>query len=73
MGTSFNYRGYTIIHARHPTALNPARATWDIYDSDKRRKANIASVELAKKYIDTMIKYSYWMQGGSEKIGGEIK
>lgn len=51
MGTSFNYRGYTIIHARHPTALNPARATWDIYDSDKRRKANIASVELAKSTL----------------------
>ncbi len=67
------HRGYAIVQAHHPTRINPDRLTWDIYDGDKRRKANIASVELAKKYIDTMIKYSYWRQGGSEKIGGEIK
>ena len=59
MGTSFNYRGYTIIHARHPTALNPARATWDIMDDDKLLKTNIVSAETAKHVVDIMIQYYY--------------
>jgi len=59
MGTTFNYRGYTIIHVRHPTALNPARETWDIVDGDKLLKTNIASAETAKHVVDIMIQYYY--------------
>lgn len=58
------HKGYAIVQAHHPTQSSPDRLAWDIYDGDKCRKANIASVELAKKYIDTMIKYSYWMPKG---------
>ena len=67
MGTSFNYRGFTIIRARHPTALNPARETWDIMDDDKLLKTNIASAETAKHVVDIMIQYYYLHDKRREK------
>lgn len=54
------YRGYSIVKAKHPTTFNPARETYDIMDGDKLRKANISTIETAKKVIDTMCKYGYW-------------
>ena len=54
------YKGYIIRQAQHPTPINPQRMAWDIYDGTKVRKANISSLDLAKKVIDTMIKYGYW-------------
>lgn len=58
------HKGYTIRYAAHPTPLNPGRMAYDIYDGEKCRKANIG---LAKKYIDVMIRYGYWMS--TAKIG----
>lgn len=60
MAGEIRYKGYTIQYAAHPTPLNPGRMAYDIYDGDKCRKANISGVELAKKYIDVMIRYGYW-------------
>ena len=60
MADEIRYKGYTIQYAAHPTPLNPGRMAYDIYDGDKCRKANISGVELAKKYIDVMIRYGYW-------------
>lgn len=54
------HRGYEIVKALHPTTFNPKRETYDIKDGAKVRKANISTIETAKKVIDTMIKYSYW-------------
>lgn len=67
MGTSFNYRGYTIIRARHPTALNPARETWDIMYDENLLKTNIASAETAKHFVDIMIQYYYLHDKRREK------
>lgn len=61
------YRGYDIVKAPHPTTFNPKRETYDIMDGDKVRKANISTIETAKKVIDTMIKYGYY----HEKEDGE--
>ena len=55
------YRGYGIVKAPHPTTFNPNRETYDIMDGANIRKANISTIETAKKVIDTMIKYSYWV------------
>lgn len=62
------YRGYRIRRAHHPTPINPNRMTWDIYSGDKLRKSNIGSVDVAKHYIDVMLKYGYWQEG---KANGE--
>ncbi len=59
------YRGYDIVKAPHPTTFNPKRETYDIMDGDKVRKANISTIETAKKVIDTMIKYFYWIDRSS--------
>lgn len=60
MSESVKHRGYTIRRAHHPTAINPQRMTWDILDGERVRKSNIGSMEVAKHYIDVMIKYHYW-------------
>lgn len=62
------YKGYVILQAPHPTALNPTRRAWDIMDGEKVRKANISTVETAKHVIDTMLKYGYW----GVKTGKEV-
>lgn len=62
MGEGVKYRGYAIIRTRHPTPINPQRMTWDIVDGDRVRKSNIGSMEIAKHYIDVMIKYGYWKE-----------
>lgn len=67
MADEIKHKGYTIRYAARPTPLNPGRMAYDIYDGEKCRKANIGSVELAKKYIDVMIRYGYWMS--TAKIG----
>lgn len=59
---SYKYRGYIIKQEKHPTPLNPHRMTWDIFDGDKCRKSNIGSIEVAKHYIDVMLKYYYWRE-----------
>lgn len=60
MKPDYTYRGYGIIRALHPSATQPDRMAWDIVDGDRLRKANIATIETAKRVIDTMIKYGYW-------------
>lgn len=62
MGEGVKYRGYAIVRAHHPTPINPQRMTWDIVDGDRVRKSNIGSMEIAKHYIDVMIKYGYWKE-----------
>lgn len=54
------YRGYDIVKASHPTPFDKNRETYDIMDGDRVRKANLATIELSKRVIDTMIKYSMW-------------
>lgn len=54
------HRGYSIVKALHPTTFNKNREAYDIKDGDEVRKANISTIETAKKVIDTMIKYHYW-------------
>lgn len=60
MADELQYKGYTLRLEAHPTPMNHSRMAYDIYDGDKCRKANISGVELAKKYIDVMIRYGYW-------------
>ena len=55
------YRGYEIKKVKHPSHINPNREVYDIMDGDRVRKANISTIETAKKVIDTMIKYSLWI------------
>ena len=55
------HRGYEIVKVPHPSTFNPKRETYDIMDGDTLRKANISTIETAKKVIDTMIKYGYWL------------
>lgn len=59
---SYKYRGYVIKQVKHPTNFNPNRMTWDIYDGEKCRKSNIGSLDVARHYIDVMIKYGYWTE-----------
>lgn len=54
------YRGYEIAKVKHPTPFNPEREAYDIFDGEKVRKANISTIETAKKVVDTMIKWGYW-------------
>ena len=57
------YKGYFIIKTKHPTPFNPDREAYDIIDvmdNRKVRKKNISTLEVAKKFIDTMIKYGMW-------------
>lgn len=59
------YRGYEIVKAPHPTTFNKNRETYDIVDGLKVRKANISTIETAKKVIDVYIKYGY-LEGKEE-------
>lgn len=61
---NYTYRGYEIISAKHPTPFDPQRTTWDVVDGDRVRRGNIASIETAKRLIDTMVKYGYWPERG---------
>ena len=54
------HRGYEIVKVKHPTPFNPNREAYDIMDGYAVRKANISTIETAKKLIDTMVKYHYW-------------
>lgn len=54
------YRGYDIVKVPHPSTFNRNRETYDIMDGDKVRKANISTIETAKKVVDTFIKYGHW-------------
>lgn len=60
------YRGYSIQKAPHPTPFNPNRETYDIMNGEKVKKCNISTIEIAKKVIDTMIKYGYWLEKKDE-------
>lgn len=62
MSESVKYRGYAIRRTHHPTPINPQRLTWDILDGERVRKSNIGSMEVAKHYIDVMLKYGYWQE-----------
>lgn len=62
MSERVKYRGYAICRVAHPTPLNPKRLTWDICDGETVRKSNISSMDIAKHYIDVMIKYGYWQE-----------
>lgn len=62
MSECVKYRGYAIRRAHHPTPINPQRLTWDVCDGERIRKSNIGSMEVAKHYIDVMIKYGYWQE-----------
>ena len=59
------YKGYKIVYINHPIPINPQRMSYDILDGDRTRKANIGTVELCKRYIDTMIRYGYWQDNPS--------
>lgn len=61
------HRGYEIVKAPHPTTFNPKRETYDIMDGDRVRKANISTIETAKKVIDTMVKHGYWPEKNETK------
>lgn len=54
------YRGYRIVKALHPTGLQPKRETYDIKHADQTMKANFATIDGAKFYIDLMIKVGVW-------------
>lgn len=54
------HRGYDIVKVPHPSTFNPTRETYDIMDGTSLKKANISTIETAKKVIDTMIRYNYW-------------
>lgn len=58
------YRGYGIVKAPHPTTFNPKREAYDIMDGDKVQKANISTVDTAKKVIDMMVKHGFWKDRG---------
>ena len=60
MKADYTYRGYGIVRALHPSITQPDRMAWDIVDGDRLRKANIATIETAKRVIDTMVRYGYW-------------
>lgn len=60
---NYRYKGYEIRKVNHPTAIKPDRMTWDIYDGEKCKKSNIGSLDVARHYIDVMIKYGYFMEG----------
>lgn len=64
MKADYTYRGYGIVRALHPSTTQPDRMAWDIVDGDRLRKANIATIETAKRLIDTMVKYGYWPEKG---------
>ena len=55
------YRGYRIVKALHPTALQPKRMTYDIKDVDGNVcKTNIASIATGQLIIDLMLKFGFW-------------
>ena len=55
------YRGYRIVKALHPTALQPKRMTYDIKDADgKVYKTNIARIATWQLIIDLMLKFGSW-------------
>lgn len=60
--TSYKYRGYLIKQVKHPTICNPEHMAWDIFEGDKCRKSNIGSLDVARHYIDVMIKHGYWTE-----------
>lgn len=61
---NYTYRGYEIVSAKHPTPFDPQRTTWDVVDGDRVWRVDIASIETAKRLIDTMVKYRYWPEKG---------
>ena len=54
------YRGYKIVKAPHPTRVIRDRMTYDIKRADKLMKANVATIDGAKFYIDVMIRVGAW-------------
>lgn len=55
-----NHRGYTIVTAKHPSPTDPHKETFDILDGEKVRKANISTLTMAKRIIDTMVHMKKW-------------
>ena len=58
--SEYRHRGYTIRAAVYDTPLGTQNRGWDIVDGEKVRKRNFGSIELCKRYIDTMIKCKQW-------------
>lgn len=66
-GVLMIYRGYKIVKAPHPIRMNPSRMTYDVMREDEVLKANFASIDCAKFFIDTMVSVGAWPDLGKEK------
>ena len=60
------HRGYSIVKAIHPTAVNPARETYDIMDGDVVRQPNVSTVDFCKRIIDWMIEWNHWPEKSTQ-------
>lgn len=54
------YRGYRILRTLHPTRVVPGYMGYDIKRADQLLKANFATIDGAKTYIDLMIRVGRW-------------
>ena len=59
--------GYKIVKAAHPIRMNPSRMTYDVMRGDEVLKANFASTDCAKFFIDAMVRAGFWPDLGKEK------
>ena len=61
------YHGYKIVKAPHPTPVIRKRETYDIKRDGDLLKANFATIDGAKCYIDLMIRLHRWPDLQKEK------
>ena len=66
-GVLMIYRGYKIIKAPHPIRMQPSRMTYDVMRGAEVLKANFASIDCAKFFIDTMVRVGVWPDLGKEQ------
>ena len=59
--------GYKIVKAPHPIRMQPSRTAYDIVRGDEVLKANFASIDCAKFFIDTMVRVGVWPDLGKEQ------
>lgn len=59
--------GYKIVKAPHPTPVIRRRMAYDIKRDDDLLKANFATIDGAKLYIDLMIRLHRWPDLRKEK------
>jgi hypothetical protein len=61
------YRGYRILRTSHPTRVVPGYMGYDIKNAGQTLKANFATIDGAKLYIDLMIRLHRWPDLRKEK------